>query len=391
MKELFPARDSLSHKISYAHLLLLMASLPFDRFYSHIILISFALHTLIQYNKRFTKPVFTLPNLALQSVFFITVLSTIYSINKPEAYSEWGKQIPILLFPLIFCFNSLDLKRYREPLLLAFSMVCTATVIYLYWDAFHTIRHYQLPLTYMFSAAFTNHNFSEPIDMHATFLSMQLTIALVNRIAALLKERSRYMKIFYLVCVFILFAGLMQLCSKSVFFSLFILINLAIPYFLLSGRRRWKFMLITASITTLSVIGIFRFSALKERYITDLKADLSEARAGDIYESRLARWKVTGELITRSPVIGYGAGSEMGLLQQTFFEKKYYNSFLHRLNSHSQYLSFLLKSGIVGLLLYLATLAFGFKITLKRKDLLFFTFLLLITIVSASENLLDVD
>jgi O-antigen ligase len=220
---------------------------------------------------------------------------------------------------------------------------------------------------------------------------MQLTIALVNMIATLLKERLLYFKIFYLVCVFILFAGLMQLCSKSVFFSLFILINLAVPYFLLSGRRRWKFILITASVTILSVIGIFRFSALKERYINNLKAELSEARAGEVYDSRLARWQVTGELIARSPVIGYGAGSEMSLLQQNFFEKRYYNSFLHRLNSHSQYLSFLLKSGIVGLLLYLATLVFGFKIALKKKDLLFFTFLFLITIVSFSENLLDVD
>ena len=45
----------------------------------------------------------------------------------------------------------------------------------------------------------------------------------------------------------------------------------------------------------------------------------------------------------------------------------------------------------MGLLIYLATLIAGFRMALKRKDLLFFTFMLLITIVSASENVLDVD
>ena len=79
------------------------------------------------------------------------------------------------------------------------------------------------------------------------------------------------------------------------------------------------------------------------------------------------------------------------LLQESFFNKKLYNSYLFRLNAHSEYLSFLLKSGIVGLAVYLATLVFGFKISLRKKDLLFFTFMLLVATVSLSENLLDVD
>jgi len=42
-------------------------------------------------------------------------------------------------------------------------------------------------------------------------------------------------------------------------------------------------------------------------------------------------------------------------------------------------------------LIYLSTLGFGFKIAVRQKDLLFFTFMVLIAIVSFSENLLDVD
>src|ERR1700690_3234615 len=97
MNRLFQTEDSLANKISYYHLMLLMASLPFDRFYSHLILISFAIHTLIHLKKSEIKPVFKLRTIVLQSVFFITVLSTIYTTNKTEAFNEWGKHITIFL------------------------------------------------------------------------------------------------------------------------------------------------------------------------------------------------------------------------------------------------------------------------------------------------------
>jgi O-antigen ligase len=391
MKESFLTRDSLANKISYYHILLFMASLPFDRFYSHIILISFALHTIINFSKKPVKPIFKLRILTLLSVFFITIISTIYSINKPEAYNEWGKQLTILLFPLLFYFSTFNLKKYRPSLLLAFSLIGTAVVTYLYLDAFYTIRHYSLPFSAMFSAAFVNHNFSEPIGMHATFLSMQLTIALVYMVSVIINERSLFYKILYVICVCILSAGLIQLCSKAVFCCLLVVINFGVPYFLLHGTKRLKFMLITVSLSIAAMAGIFKLNTFKERYITELGTDLKEASAGEVSESRLTRWNVTGELIAKSPVIGYGAGSEIGLLHQAFFEKKYYSSFLHNLNSHNEYMSFMLKSGIIGLLLYLATLTIGFKKSLESKDLLFFTFILLIAFVSISENLLDVD
>jgi O-antigen ligase len=344
MSGLFQIKDSLANKISYYHLMLLMASLPFDRFYSHLILISFSLHTLIHLNKNTIKPVFKLRTVVLQSVFFITLLSTIYSIETPEAFNEWGKQITIFLIPLLFCLNPLDIKKYRPQLLMAFALICTATIVYLYFDAFVTIRHYKLPFKTLFSGSFTNHNFSEPIDMHATFFSMQVMLSLAYMLSVLIKKISFYYKLFYFTCSVILTAGLIQLGSKSIFIVLIIIINIALPWFLLQGSKRWKFMLISAFFSALLVTGILSSGNLKERYITELNQDLSKQSAGETTDSRLARWTVVIELIGKSPVIGYGAGSEIGLLQENFFNKKLYNSYLNRLNSHSQYLSILLKS-----------------------------------------------
>jgi len=391
MSGLFQVKDSLANKISYYHLMLLMASLPFDRFYSHLILISYGIHTLVQLKPRAIKPLFTWRTLVLQSIFSITVISTFYSNNPSEGFNDWGKQVTILLFPIFFCLNPLDIKKYRSQLLLAFSLVCTGTVIYLYADALITIRHYQLPVSALLTGAFINHNFAEPIDIHATFFSMQLVIALVYLITVLIKEKDKYIRLFNLLCSLILLAGLIQLSSKSVLVVVFIIINIAVPYFIFKGAKRWRFIAISSLLSLLLIAGILYSGVFRERFLNEFKIDLSKAKTNEISDGRLARWQVVTDLIRKKPVIGYGSGSEMGLLQDAFFTHKLYNSYLNKLNAHNEYLSLWLKSGIIGLLIYTATLIWGFSINFKQKDLLFFTFLLLIAIVSFSENLLDVD
>jgi O-antigen ligase len=119
--------------------------------------------------------------------------------------------------------------------------------------------------------------------------------------------------------------------------------------------------------------------------------DLSKQQVDETEDGRLARWGVVIDYISKKPIIGYGAGSEIGLLQDGFFDRKLYNSYLNRLNAHNEYLSFLIKSGVIGLSVYLFTLAFGFNMAFRRRDILFLTFITTIAIVSLSENLLDVD
>jgi O-antigen ligase len=388
MNVLFRLNDSLANKISYYHLVALMVSLPFDMFYSHLILISL---TIIHFKKHDVKPVFRLRTLALQSVFFVSVLGTIYTINRHEAFNEWGKQITILVFPLLFCFNPIDLKKYRPQLLMWFAVVCAVTTVYLYANAFVVIAHYNLPVLTIFSNYFTNHNFSDPIGMHATFFSMQVLLSLVFVLSALIKEQKFYIKLFCLLCSLVLILGLIQLCSKSIFVVLIIALNLVLPWFLLQGSKRRKFILISLPLSVLLMVGISASDAFRDRYIDELKNDLSKSPFEATKDTRMERWDVSLELIKKSPVIGYGSGSEIGLLQDGFFQKKLFDSYLKNLNTHSQYLSFLLKSGIIGLLIYLLTLAFGFTLSLRQNDFIFFTFMMLIAIVSVSENLLDVD
>ena len=393
MKELLLINDSRANKISYYHLVMLMASLPFDLFYSHIILISLTLHTIIHLKKEKFRSLFSSRLLIIPSVLYISIIATIYTINIPAAFTEWALRIPVLLFPVLFSLNDLDLKKYRSKLLLLFSLVCTATVFYLYADALFIIRHYHLPIKALFTKSFTNHNFAQPINIHATFFSFQLVIAVVNFLYILMKKPvSRLSTICYALCCFILICGIIQLSSKSIVFILFIVVNIVLPYYLLTGKSRRRFILTGFSVSTLIVVLVLSLSTFRERYVTlfkdDLSTDKTEPRNSD---TRLERWRVAAERIKAKPLLGYGSGSEIGLLKDDFYNAKLYSSYLGGLNSHNEYISLIIKSGVWGLLIYLLTLIYGFKASIKKKDVAFTGFMLVIAVVSFSENILDVD
>lgn len=330
--------------------------------------------------------------LAVQAVFFVAIIATIYTQYPQQAYAEWGREVVLFIIPLIFCLNSLDIKKYRPLLLFIFAIGCTLTVTYLYVNAFIVIKFYNIPLNSIFIPAFTSHNFSQPIAIHATFFSLQLVIALVFMLYCLLNYKtSAILKIICAACCLILLAGLVQLGSKSILITLFFIFTLAFPYCLPTWKKRLRFLGVVAVAWIIIFGAILSNSTFRAKYINDLQTDLSPLQPGQNSEPRLARWEVISSIIKSSPIIGHGSGSEITLLGEQFYSHKLYDSYFEKLNAHNEYLSLLLKSGIWGLAIYLVVLVYGFKIALRHKDVLFISFMLLVAIVSLSENILDVD
>jgi O-antigen ligase len=383
-------KEDIANKISYYHILLFLISLPFDRFYSQLILLSFIIHTLLHVKKERLRYSFSRKVIILQSVYFLTIICTLYTINIKGAFLDWDKQLSIFVFPLLFGFTSLDIRKYKLQLLEIFSIACTLTIAYLYIDAFRIIYYKHLPFSTLFSEVFINHNFSQPIGTHATYLSMYVALSLSCLIYLYTKEISQIKKTIFIICCFVLFAGLIQLCSKAVFIAVIFIITVVLPYFLLEGNKRIKFIVITAIISALTLVAIFNTDVLRIRYFTSLQSDLTKVSVTHD-ESRLLRWNSALKVIKKSPVIGFGTGSEVPVLKDQYFKDKLYQSYVSELNAHNQYLSFLLRSGIIGLLIYLFILGFGFRESVKRKDVIFLSFMILVATVSISENILDVN
>jgi O-antigen ligase len=199
-------------------------------------------------------------------------------------------------------------------------------------------------------------------------------------------------RIIYLVCCLLLFAGLIQLCARAPFLAAEIIFLFVIPFMLLRGFKRISFGSISLLVTLVFFITIYHSDSFRKRYLTDLRNDLSEYRdPGDLTESRWRRWELEWQLFIKSPLTGYGTGSEKFILRDEFYTNKFYRAFILGLNAHNQYLSFMLNEGLIGLFFFLAILIFAFSVAVKKKDFLLCCFLLILSIVCVSENVLDVS
>ena len=253
------------------------------------------------------------------------------------------------------------------------------------------MRYEKIPLKALFSQAFVNHNFSQPIDMHATYLSMLLAIALIFLVKKIMLGTQKKNHIILSICSLVLAAGLIQLSSKSVLITLLLIFNIAFPWYLPGKKMRYRFLLVSVAMSSLLLLVILNIDVYRERYLVDFKKDLFK-NTGVLKDNwRRDRWIASVDLIKKAPIIGQGSGSEIPLLKEIYFERKMYNAYLKSLNAHNQYLSFIINSGFIGLIIYLGTLSWGFWKAIKRKDLLLLSFMLLVTIVSFSEDLLDVN
>ena len=393
MKEVFYIEDTPANKISYYFMLVFLVALPFDRLYSELALIGLLLHTLIHLQKDQVRRLsFHWPGWLPATLYLLTIVATGWSHQQGQALKEWEKQLALILFPLIFYFTQLDWKKYQMRLLKGLAFSCLFTVLYLYGVALLAIRSQGLPFSALFSYDFMNHRFVLPIDLHATYFSMYIGLSLVTFIWLMIYSHRSFGRWFYALASLVLLAAILQLAARAVGISLLIIFNGVVPFLILKGRKRRIFLFVSLSLTVLSFVVVASNELLRDRYLVALQLDL-KAHAGvkEDPEPRMARWYCVWELIRASPWIGYGTGTEIGLLKERYSAHELHDSYKFELNAHNQFLSWYLRAGIAGFLLYMGILAIGVVQAFRLKDPFLGSFLVLVVCVSFSENILDVN
>jgi O-antigen ligase len=392
MKERFIIQGTIADKITYYHLLIFAVALPYDRLYSELALMSLCIHTIIHLRKENIRR-FTLKGLWIPAVIYLlTVIGTTYTHFLDEAFYEWERQLALLLFPLVFLVNSFDFYRYRVNILLGLAFSCFLALLYLYYNAFAVISYNHLKWSAIAGNAFINHNFSAPIDMHATYFSMYIALAATGLICTFLATDKRIWKWIYACMFIVLVAGLIQLSSRAVLIAFAVIINTVIPFLFLRKRQRLVFIGFSLLVSISIFFTVTRMDDLKTRFIVDLKEDLTQASdKNNLLEPRMVRWKTSLELIKTSPVYGNGSGSEVALLKELYYRDKLYNSYLNDLNVHNQYLSMFIKTGIIGFAVLAFIFAAGFRKAIRLRDAPFCAFLVITAVVGFSENILDAN
>ena len=354
--------------VPYYLILLFLVSLPFDHFYSEAILVALTAYTVLLAKREDWKKWKDPRVLTLQILYGVTLLALAYGPSRAGASEVLFQQLPLLLFPWLCAVYAPTLIEKRNRLFDVFSITCVGIIVYLFVDAFTVIHFFKLPLTAIFSVDFTNQAFSAPLDMHATYLSLYVALCLFYCVQ---KRR------LWLIPVLVL--GLIQLSTKTVFAG-------AIVMLVMQGLSRWRVVTLAALAGAIVLSG----TALHKRMITDLRTDLDPVPQKG-FDTRLMRWEAAWSLVEAAPVGGYGVGSMQRMLSQTYLNKGMYQSYLYGVNTHNQFLGWWLSRGILGVLVYMGMLVWAFYKAFSARDPLWIGFLVLVTLVSFSENLLEVQ
>jgi O-antigen ligase len=381
-----------SEKLRFILVMLFVFSLPFDRFYSNIILMLLALTTLIDLSVSKFK---TIPKQIwlFQLVFFLACVGYFYSYNKHEAGFMLEKQLTILLFPLILPL-AITITNLRIDLILkTLTLTCTLSLVYLFSNVFYIVHLGALPLHSIFSKEFFNHNFSAPLAIHAGYLSLYIAFSIIYLAKVFITQEGLLKKIAVFVCLSVLFAGLFFLASRNIIIVTALILSVVFPLYFIKRK-----LLFFSSVIVSLIISLFIFSRIdyvKIRFSTDFVTEItlvdnnSMGYAGA--EPRAQRWKAAMELVNESPLFGYGTGDEILMLKTVYMKKEFYISYLENFNAHNQYLSYLLKNGIVGLLIFIFAFVYYFWLAIKSKSYVYVSFLILLLIGFLTENILDAN
>jgi O-antigen ligase len=381
-----------ANRIGFGLLAAFLLLLPYDFFYSQFALAGFAAFTVIQLRLKRLKQLLALPVLLPGALYLLNVAGLLYSPDTKEALNIAGRQAALVILPVLLVLNAPLVAQYKQQLLNVFAAGIVLAILYLLAHAAKVMYYYHLPLRSFFSPAFMNHNFSKPIDIHATYLSMYAALALVITVVGFAAKKTALARYVSIAAMLVLAGGLLQLSSRAVLVAVLMVVLVVFPLLLVPAVKRQRYLLFAGSATLLLGVLFFSIDAFKTRYIIDLKIDLAGQRVkNELVESRMERWKAALEIVQQAPLVGHGSGAEQPLLQDKYFEKKMYGSFLNDFNAHNQYLYFLICFGVAGLLVYLFVLYRAAAMAWQQRDTVFAAFAVLMVVVSVSENVLNLN
>lgn len=317
--------------------------------------------------------------LIISSIFFIGyAVSLLFSENIQRGFTILIRCIPIVLIPLGYSFLTLETKIifnkiFRKTVIVAASIYSSLLFIYLFQLGYFSqkldLYTYYSYITYEFWG----------LNEHPIYSSIFFSIALFFILIEGFKN-----KILNFILFLILIFGLLILARKGVIASFFILSGILL--FLKNDKKQTAklvFVFIGLFLVSLCVTEIR--SRFLELFDTSKVVNNKETSSG----IRYILWNTSEKVIKNSNYLGYGVGDAQEVLSKQLALDGYAVLSKENYNAHNQYLQIGLATGVVGILLYLFSVAYLFRNFMKRKNAEAIVFLLFFIFVFLFESVLE--
>lgn len=322
------------------------------------------------------------------SFFVVLLISIIYSKDLNYALRKLETSLSLLAYPIIFVLlynikenlekSFIEILKSVFVITLAVFLISTFT-FFLLTEPYFTFKSAIVHYVTLIDLRIVGY------EIHSIYLAMYVGVGILFLLSSL--PNSTVIKKIYvllLISVFLIFLALLN--KKG---PILALVGLTFIY-LIKIRLKLKptIYIMSSILIFISVLvlipkykGINRFKELVDFDGLRTNANSSTSIRLDIYQCSINQF-------IKSPIIGYGWGDVKGTLNECY-EIENPNLLLKNYNSHNQFLSILLSTGIVGLFVFFFYFYFIFKFSNKSENQLLFFLLLYFGLNMLSENILE--
>ncbi|MFB9078104.1 O-antigen ligase family protein [Flavobacterium procerum] len=368
----------------------------------------------MNFSKKLIKPIFYLfvfSSLiyfveAFQSIMMMVTALLLISFAKYEDFKVSKKNAPflfsfvILAFYYTLFFSSKSFKLIAESLLL---FVIPLLSIYLYQAKSFSkdLKKIQfaysisLSLLCLFFLAFyiydiPNHHFDWYLarynlefynKIHGTYICLWIAIAILflADLTSSFKQFPISKKVLFFIMFILLFSGLIIYNSRNIVVGLIIISG--VRFLLLKKQNKT----ISKKVLFLVLFAVLAVVLLSKRYIEDIQFLFENSFKNS---TRYAAWSCSSRLIYDSNFMGMDFNLIQEKLNECYVPFHSLELTKFKINSHNQYLDFLLKGGVFMLLAFISTLFVKIKYAVKNQNYLYLSITILFAVSFITENIL---
>jgi len=319
------------------------------------------------------------------SLFLIYTISVIYSNDHSVSIKKLETSLSILVLPIIF-FALLPRFKISNKIKQVFIkiFISSTTVFSIYSFVYIILRNSSL--NYLWNSdKYRNIIIEMPlIGQHPIYASIFLALSIIFYVYLFKQKlfKSYKDKLLFLTLTFINLVFLLFLSSKGAILALFI-----IMFFLFifeTTKKIYKYLIIVTFVCSLITLFIYN-RRMNELIKTQTYQTFNPHLSTSI---RLGIYDCSWGIIKKQLFTGYGIGDAQKELNLCYANKSDI-LLMHRFNSHNQYLDITIKTGLIGLFIFLGFLAINLRNAIKNKNQLLIMILVLYCMLFLVENVLS--
>lgn len=353
------------------------------------------------------------PLITISGFYVLILVSILYSEETISGLQRVRSSVLLLLFPFVVIYFLPKVKRATIEIF-SYGFIISNLILILYFfnvlveglaiDRFYGLLDENLfqqalainQYPYEFALSKAEKHLEVIYEPHKVYLSIHFLTAIFLSFNLIFSNRTKLIKKMVLgIISFVFFIGILY-CQSITTVGAMVIVLLISPfiYFTIFRTKLLYFLFLVIFSSTIWASGFLHTYQNKNTtsIIMFMEHIFSSSKLEDGIDKRVYIYNCAISLIKTSPLIGFGVGDVQKELNKCYDDKNYtvaeHKSIGSDINSHNYYFNLWLSSGLLSVVLFLFFFGYAMTICIRRRQLCYFSFLLLFAISLLTENLL---